>query len=108
MVRVTKFNKTNLSDALFNETSLFWDTSNPSSGLPANAFFLNTTENTLLQNTGTEGTPVWTLRSGIAQGTAFPTTSLTHGQLFNKTNEDIPLHDFHNGTTASIIPSIDR
>jgi len=64
MVQETKWNTTSISDARLNEQTMFWGTTDPTSGLPTNALYLNTTTNTLKQNTGTEGSPTWTVRIG--------------------------------------------
>ena len=63
MVQTTKWNNTDLADTRLNEQTIFWGTSNPASGLPTNSWFFNTTDGTLYQNTGTEGSPIWTVRN---------------------------------------------
>ena len=65
MVQTTKWADTEISDLRLNEQTLFWGTSDPSSGLPTNSWFLNTTDNILKQNTGTEGSPTWTNRLNL-------------------------------------------
>lgn len=85
MARVTKFNATTLADALLNETSLFWDSSQPGSGLVANSFFLDTSTNAIYQNTGTEGSPTWTKRVGgeSAEQSSTPNAGDSAGSTIN-------------------------
>ena len=62
MVQETKWGASAISDARLNEQTIFWGATNPTSGLPANAYYLNTTTGVLAQNTGTEASPIWTSR----------------------------------------------
>jgi len=52
-----------ITDVIFNERTWGWDTAFPATW-PANGWFWRTDENILYQNTGTEGVPVFTARSG--------------------------------------------
>jgi len=61
MAQTAKFDNTAISDTILNERTFGWDTAFPST-FPANGWFIRTDLNEMYQNTGTEGTPVWTQR----------------------------------------------
>jgi len=61
MAQTAKIQNQAISDLILNERTFGWDTSFPST-FPANGFFIRTDTNTAYQNTGTEGTPVFTKR----------------------------------------------
>jgi len=54
-----------ISDVIFNERTTGWDTAFPVTW-PANGWFWRTDTNIWYQNTGTEGTPIFTARTGIS------------------------------------------
>ena len=86
MVQTSKWDDIEISDLRLNEQTIFWGTSDPTSGLPINAYFLNTTEQRLKQNTGTEGSPVWTTRleKGIDDGFDFVNAPLVNSKRMIK------------------------
>lgn len=54
-----------ITDTLLNERSIGWGTSFPSSWY-AGSFFIRTDESKLYQNTGTTGSPTWSMVIGGA------------------------------------------
>lgn len=76
MVQTTKWSASVISDLRLNEQTMFWGTTDPTSGLPVNAWFFNTNEKKIKQNTGTEGSPTWTTRFD-----AVSSFSLTKGNI---------------------------
>lgn len=61
MVQNTIISDEAISALIMNERSFGWDTSFPATW-PVNGWFLRTDEDTLYQNTGTEGSPIFTAR----------------------------------------------
>jgi len=61
MAQTLKFDDTNLDDVILNERTFGWDTSFPATW-PVNGWFFRTDSNSMFQNTGTEPSPVFTLR----------------------------------------------
>lgn len=82
MAQVTKWNASQITDTRLNQQTIFWDTTNPVSGVPASAFFLNISTGILYRNTGSEGTPTWTK---VIQTTVLPsgTTLFTDAYTTN-------------------------
>jgi len=76
MVQTTKWAGSTISDLRLNEQTMFWGTTDPTSGLPTNSWFFNTSEKKIKQNTGTEGAPTWTTRFD-----AVSSFSLTKGNI---------------------------
>lgn len=65
MTQLTDFDDTALTDAILNERTLKWGNTaqRPTNAAP-DSFYLDTDTAELLQNTGTQGSPIWTLRVG--------------------------------------------
>lgn len=78
-----------ITDAILNERTFGWDVAYPSTWA-VNGFFLRTDLSKLYQNTGTEGTPVWTLR--LQAGTI----------ATDETGKGV----YHDGTTASSLGAL--
>jgi hypothetical protein len=67
----TKWSDEAISDSKLNARTFGWDTSFPSTW-PANGWFFRTDTNKMYQNTGSEGTPTWTLRwESVEEGLVF-------------------------------------
>ena len=62
MAQTTAIGDQAITPTLLNERTIGWDTSFPST-YPANGWFYRTDLSNLYQNTGSEGTPTWTLRA---------------------------------------------
>lgn len=64
MTQTTTISNEAISDALLGERTFGWGTlaQRPTSNFHANGWFFVTDTSKMYQNTGTEATPVWTLR----------------------------------------------
>jgi len=96
MVQETKWSNSTITDARLNEQTIFWGTTKPSSGLEANSFWLDTDNGELFQNTGTEGTPVWTsvMKQGFtSEGTTMPAAPTENDVFLNTLFKHLFMYD---------------